>query len=97
MKNSVAYKKKACIKLCLFFNVFYIFKEKRLVRMCRTTIDYDDGIIKLFYYIMWKAIYLEFIIHFCSSSRRNLDRCTAAVENVEPCAVGIVPFKEHFL
>ena len=34
-------------------------------------------------------------IHHCSSCRRKLDHCTSAVENVEPCAVGIVPFKEH--
>ena len=32
---------------------------------------------------------------FYFTCRRKLDRCTATVENVEPCAVGIVPFKEH--
>ena len=33
--------------------------------------------------------------YLCSSCRRKLDHYTTTVENVEPCAVGIVPFKEH--
>ena len=41
---------------------------------------------------VWKETYLGLIIYSC---RTKLDRCTAAFENVELCAVGIGPFEEH--
>ena len=59
-------------------------------------IDYEDEIITLFYYSVERDISgIPLPYHF-SSCRRKLYHYTAALENVEPCAVGIVPFKEHY-
>ena len=60
-----------------------------------SVIDYEDEIIKIFYYIVERDISGMHYPYHCSSCRRTLHHCTAAIENEEPCAVGIVPFKKH--
>ena len=50
---------------------------------------------KDYFTIVWKEKSGIHHPYLCSSCRRKLDRYTTTIENVEPCAVGIVPFKEH--